>query len=102
MQLSKLRPRLYPNGRLALELLYEDGEHWGVLTTNLVEAELAVDEVCIHAWQLSDQVLDLHLASGKFEDTGRVEPAGFEDAPVWRVICPELLAHAQRLRAHTR
>ncbi|WP_156341204.1 MULTISPECIES: hypothetical protein [Pseudomonas] len=48
MQLSKLRPRLYPNGRLALELLYEDGEHWGVLTTNLVEAELAVDQVCIH------------------------------------------------------
>ncbi|WP_158682587.1 hypothetical protein [Pseudomonas sp. XWY-1] len=74
MQLSKLRPRLYPNGRLALELLYEDGEHWGVLTTNLVEAELAVDEVCIHAWQLPDQVMDLHLASGKFEDTGRFEP----------------------------
>ena len=39
------------------------------------------------------------LATGRFEDTGRTEPAGYVDAPVWRVLCPDILAEAARQRA---
>lgn len=98
MERFELNTRLYPNKRLALELI-EDGEPWGVLTTNLVEALLADDEICIPTWNLPEDVLAKFLASGKFEDTGRREPAGFVEAPVWRVMCPEILERASRQRA---
>ncbi len=93
-----LNTRLYGNMRLALELI--DGfEPWGVLTTNLVHAELAEDEICIPVWNLPEDLVSEYLSSGKFEDTGRKEVAGHADAPVWRVVCPEILASAARQRA---
>lgn len=73
MQLSKLRPRLYPNGRLALELLYEDGEHWGVLTTDLVEAELAVDEVSLVLVDVQHAILCWTPRLGHLDDRILVE-----------------------------
>ena len=39
MKRFELRTRLYPNKRLALELI-ENGEPWSVLTTNLINAKL--------------------------------------------------------------
>lgn len=98
MDQFELQTRLYPNLRLAV-VLFKDHEQYDVLTTNLVNAVLADDEVCIPQWNLDEELMAGFLASGKFEDTGRTEPAGFVDAPVWRVLCPDILAEAARQRA---
>lgn len=98
MERFDLKVRLYPNKRLALQLFEKNGESWGVLTTNLVDAQLAEDEICIPVWNLPESVVDGFLSTGKFEDTGRHEQAGFEDAPVWRVKCPDILAAAAQQR----
>lgn len=97
MERFEIRTRLYANKRLAIELI-EDGEPWGVLTTNLINAQLADDEICIPKWNLPGDIMASFLKSGKFEDTGKTEPAGFENAPVWRVLCPDILASAARQR----
>lgn len=94
----ELHTRLYPNGRLAV-VLFKDHEQYDVLTTNLVNAVLADDEVCIPQWNIGAELMTGALATGKFEDTGRTEPAGYVTAPVWRVLCPEILAEAARQRA---
>lgn len=93
-----MRTRIYGNKRVALEL-YEDCEPWGPLTTNLVDAALAEDEICIPVWNLPEDLIAECLASGKFEDTGRKEDAGHTQALVWRVVCPDILASAARQRA---
>ncbi|NVL49872.1 hypothetical protein F2S72_08980 [Pseudomonas syringae pv. actinidiae] len=98
MDRFELETRLYPNKRLAVVLM-EGPEQYAVLTTNLVHATLADDEVCIPQWNFEENMLAAFLASGKFEDTGRTEPAGHVDAPVWRVLCPEILEAAARQRA---
>lgn len=98
MDQFELQTRLYPNQRLAV-VLFKDHEQYDVLTTNLVDAVLADDEVCIPQWNLGEELMAGVLATGKFEDTGRTEPAGYVDAPVWRVLCPDILAEAARQRA---
>lgn len=98
MDQFELQTRLYPNLRLAV-VLFQDHENQHVLTTNLVNAVLADDEVCIPQWNLDEELMRGVLATGRFEDTGRTEPAGYVDAPVWRVLCPDILAEAARQRA---
>lgn len=98
MDQFELQVRLYPNQRLAV-VLFKDDEQYDVLTTNLVNAVLADDEVCIPQWNIGAELMTGFLATGKFEDTGRTEPAGYVDAPVWRVLCPDILAEAARQRA---
>jgi hypothetical protein len=93
-----LQPDLYRNQRIAFRLICEDGEPYGALTTNIVEATLEDDEVCIPSWNLPEPLLSSYLASGRFVDTGKTVPAGYVEAPVWRVTCPELLAAVGRLR----
>lgn len=90
---------LYRNLRIGIRLVCEDGEPWGALTCNVADADLAEDEVCIPVWNLSEERVAAYLASGQFEDTGRAVPTGYVEAPVWRVVCPELLEEARNLRA---
>lgn len=90
---------LYQNKRIAIRLSYQDGEPYGVLTSNLVDAEIKDDEVCISSWNHPAELLTQLLGTGQFEDTGEWRVAGFADAPVWRVRCPELLAQVANLRA---
>lgn len=97
-----LQPELYGNKRIAFRLMCEDGEPYGALTTNIVEATLDDDEVCIPSWNLPKPLLDSYLASGRFVDTGKTVPTGYVEAPVWRVTCPELLAAVARLRKSER
>lgn len=90
---------LYRNQRIGIQLNCEDGEPWGALTCNIVDADLADDEVCIPVWNHSEELVAAYLASGQFEDTGRAVTTGYVQAPVWRVVCPDLLEEARRLRS---
>lgn len=90
---------LYSNQRIAFRLTCADGEPYGALTTNIVEAEIAEDEICIPIWNLPPAIVDSYLASGRFQDTGMAVATGYVVAPIWRVICSEFLAKAKQLRA---
>jgi hypothetical protein len=92
---------LYQNKRIAILLTCEDGEPYGLLTTNLVDADINEDEICIPVWNHTEEFLDYYLATGQFESTGQTRPAGFVDAAVWRVICPKLLVQVAQLRLRT-
>ena len=98
MQTYELTTLLYQNGRIALRLDCADGECYGPLTTNIVAVELNQDEITIPVWNLPEDLVAHYLASGMFEDTGYLAITGFAKAPVWRVICPEILATVARLR----
>lgn len=93
-----LQPTLYANKRIAFRLMCEDGEPYGVLTCNIVEAQIEDDEICIPSWNLREDLLAGYLASGQFEETGKGAATGFVVAPIWRVVCPQLLAEVARLR----
>lgn len=98
MERYKLTTLLYQNRRIALRLDCADGECYGPLTTNIVAVELNADEITLPVWNLPEDLVAQYLASGRFEDTGRLVESGFVKAPVWRVICPEILATVARLR----
>lgn len=91
-------PRLYGNKRIALQLMCDNGEPWGALSVNLVDADIADDEMCIPVWNLPEAQVAAFLESGEFVDTGKTAPAGFVDAPIWRVVCPKLLNSFAQLR----
>lgn len=93
-----LAPTLYANKRIAFRLICDDGEPYSVLSCNIVEAEIEDDEICIPSWNLPEDLLAGYLATGKFVDTGKGATTGFVVAPIWRVVCPELLAEIARLR----
>lgn len=99
MEELTILPRLYPNKRIAIQLMCEDGETWGVLSANFVEVEIAEDEMCISAWNVPQERLDAFLATGKFVDTGKIVQAGYVESPIWRVVCPTLLESFARLRS---
>lgn len=90
---------MYSNRRIALQLVTEDGEPWTMLSVNLPAVALEAHEFCVPAWQLSAEELQLHLAAGLFEDTDRIEAAGRLQAPIWRVIDPQLLTAFATLQA---
>lgn len=93
---------LYANLRIGIRLTCEDGEAYSVLSTNLVDAQIKDDEVCISSWNHHADLLSQILAKGQFEDTGEQRRTGYVEAPVWRVVCPDLLAQVARLRAHAK
>jgi len=99
MEKLDMHINLYRNLRIAIQLTCENGEPWGALTCNIVNAELADDEVCVSVWNHSEELVAGYLASGQFVDTGRTVTTGHVQAPVWRVVCPELLEEAKNLRA---
>lgn len=93
-----LQPTLYTNKRIAFRLMSDDGEPYGALTCNIVDAQIEDDEICIPSWNLREDLLAGYLATGQFEETGKGAVTGYVVAPVWRVVCPKLLAEVARLR----
>lgn len=93
-----LQPTLYANKRIAFRLISEDGEPYGALTCNIVGAQIEDDEICIPRWNLREDLLAGYLATRQFEETGKGAETGFVSAPIWRVVCPHLLAEISRLR----
>ncbi|MFL1449163.1 hypothetical protein ACI77O_12280 [Pseudomonas tritici] len=93
-----LTTHIYGNGRIALRLMEDNGEEYGMLSTNIVDVELDEDMITVPVWKLRPEILDSQLATGKFEVTGLGVRTGHSVAPVWRVICPDLLAKAGALR----
>ena len=83
----------YPaGGAIAVQLVeVGTGEPLGVFSTNLVPygARVGDTEFCAKVWSENEPLVDPMLASGLFEDTGRVEPTGHVLAPVWRIKQPE-------------
>jgi hypothetical protein len=77
--------RRYPNGRVALQLVDEEGP-MAVATVNVPEADLGPDEVCIKDYAENAGVLDLLVLMGVVEPTGRHIPIGFVDVPVARLV----------------
>lgn len=74
----------YPNGRVALQLVDEEGPV-ATATVNVPEAELAADEVWINDYAENVGVLHLLVLMGVVEPTGRRIPTGFVDVPVARL-----------------
>ena len=79
----------YPaGGAIAVQLVaVGTGEPLGVFSTNLVPhgARVGDTEFCAKVWSENEPLVEPMLASGLFEDTGRVEPSGYVLAPVWRI-----------------
>lgn len=91
---------LYKNKGIALTATCDDGMPYATLSTNLPDAEIADDEVCIANWNIPEDFLNALLASGRFRDTGQTRTSGYATASVWTVTCPALLADvAQRRRS---
>ena len=77
----------YGNGATAIQLRGSNGEPVGTLSVNVPESagELAVDEFFAKTYSENAPFVQPALASGLFEDTGRVIRAGYLSFPVWRV-----------------
>lgn len=83
----------YPTGgAIAIQLIATGDypEPLSTFSTNLVPsgARLQENEFCVKGWSENEPLVVPMLNTGLFEDTGRVEPAGFTFAPVWRVKDP--------------
>jgi hypothetical protein len=77
--------RLYPNGRFAIEGVYNEYESYGPLTVNIVNESLGQDEFFIKTWGGNEEFADVAMATGIFIDTGRIVKTGFVVAPVWKL-----------------
>nr|WP_073675570.1 hypothetical protein [Pseudomonas aeruginosa] len=98
----KLEVGLYGNGRPAIQVYDDEGAPFCTLSVNIPDAVLEENEICIKAWDLPSDFLQMILASGKFDETGKQEPAGYTSAPVWRIRCPELLRAIEQFQETTR
>ena len=78
----------YTNGRLAIELLDEEGDSYATLTTNLVDEDLTDGEIFVKTWSENEEAAAGALASGLFKDTGRRVRAGHAEAHVWTIVDP--------------
>lgn len=82
----------YENGRIAILMMSSLLTRYGTLTVNMPDIELEPDEIIIPVWNHPDDLLELILATGEFQDTGKrvfgeawsESVAGLE-APIWRV-----------------
>jgi len=83
----KLNLARYGNNRLAIQLMFRDGEPWGVLTVNIHDKLLADNEIFVKTWSENEawvyQVLE--QCPDLFEDTDRVQCCGYTQAEVWRI-----------------
>ncbi len=93
----------YPaGGAIAVQLVgVGTAEPLGVFSTNLVPygARVGDTEFCAKVWSENEPLVEPMLASGLFEDTGRVEPSGYVLAPVWRIKSPQHVPPQTRCRA---
>lgn len=84
--LNLVTDRYSQNHRLAIQVVSEDGEPFGVLTTNLPNVQLAADEIIVKTIDENEPMREPALASGLFEDTGRRVQSGFSQFEVWRLV----------------
>ena len=73
----------YDNGRLAIQVICESGEPFGMLTVNFPDTFVGPREICIKNWSENEELAKLAFDTGLFEDTGR--RAGVL-APIWRLL----------------
>ena len=83
----------YPSGgAIAVQLIAsgELPEPLATFSTNLGPhgALIDDDEFCVKAWSENEPFVAPMLATGLFEDTGKLVPTGFVFVPVWRVKNP--------------
>ena len=76
----------YENGRTAITIICDDGDQFGVLTTNLSDQPQGEGEIFVKTWSENAVLREPILALGIFEDTGKRVPTGFVEAEVWRFI----------------
>jgi hypothetical protein len=67
----------YPNGRLAIQLVDEDGAPVVVATINVPEFELADDQVIIKDYSENAGIELALVKAGLIEVTGRIVPVGY-------------------------
>jgi hypothetical protein len=60
-------------------------EPFATLTCNIPGVKLEPDEVLIKRWSENEQVANDALATGWFEETGKIVPTGFAIAEIWRI-----------------
>jgi hypothetical protein len=72
--------------RIAIQVVdLEDGDVFGVLTTN-IEEDIEENEFFVKTWSENSWALDvLNNLSEYFEDTGKRFQSGFVQVPVWRI-----------------
>ena len=107
VQFKNWRCRLYlasySDGNTALSMYdTEDGSAIACVSLNLVpvEPELLEDRALIYLKDYSENegMLDLLIAEGIVERTGRYRQSGYIEAPLVRIIDPELVAEIKYLQ----
>jgi len=77
----------YPNnGRKGILLTLTTEEPFAAASVNIPEAELAPDEVCIKTWGGNKGMLEFLIKNNIVQDTGRMVPTGFVQAPVCKLL----------------
>lgn len=77
----------YFNRRTAIQLIIADtGEPFCVLSVNIPECELELDEVLIKTWSENEGAARVARNSGLFQDTGKRFQTGFTVAEIWKVL----------------
>lgn len=90
-------PLLYTNGCIAIQISTDQGEPYATLSSNL-QVPLLDDEFCVATWNLPEEFQKAALATGTFEVTDKEFPTGHVVAPVWRLVCSEMLAKIAKQR----
>ena len=94
VKLELTKSRYTDNNRLALILNHVDsGELWCVLTVNMPNDSLEEGEFFVKTWsENADTTTALIEQTNLFENTGRIVPAGYANACVWKFKSPETLS----------
>jgi hypothetical protein len=88
---------IYTNGCIAIQITTDQGEPYATLSSNL-QVDILDDEFCVASWNMPKEFLDGALSTGAFEVTDKEFPTGHVVAPVWRLVCPEMLAKIAKQR----
>lgn len=76
----------YPNGRMAIVAMCDNGAVFGKLTTNLPDEPLAGDEIFVRTTEENEWTPQILQAFPEvFEDTGRRVQTGYIEVQVWIV-----------------
>lgn len=77
------------SGKMAVELVDDDGESIAVLSVNIPTSisMLGEKEFFARTWSENEEIAEDALASGIFRDTGRTSD-GFLKAKIWTLIMP--------------
>jgi hypothetical protein len=91
-------PLIYRNGRIAIQVYDMNHEPYCMFTSNVEEAPLESDEMCIPVWNMPQAFVAEVLATGLFEDTGKRFPTAHVVAPVWKLLDQDMLEVVEAMR----